>query len=122
MLARSMRKNPTSYFKKIGLKLRLLGWCHGSLCSGEHKSQCTANLRAIVDDLRSQGVAALVARGIQNLRLGYYFGCKREAEGDGGSSRTVQAYPASRSRVAMRAATRSGSSLNVRSSGEMATL
>src|SRR5262249_40775865 len=52
-----MTKNPTSYFKKTRIKAAAARVVSREPLSSAHKSQCTANLRAIVDDLRSQGVA-----------------------------------------------------------------
>jgi hypothetical protein len=63
----------------------------------------------------------VAARGIQRQLLGCYFGCKLGAEADPGHSRTVQRYPASRSRVAIWAATRWGSSLKACLSAEVVT-
>ena len=93
--------------------------------NAEHRA---VNLRAIVDDLRSQGFTSVraiaaqlnergiltpvVARGTQRQPLGCCRGCKQRAERDGGLSRTVHRYPAWRSRAAMRAATCWASPLN----------
>ena len=55
-------------------------------------------------------VRRAVERGTQRQPLGCYFGCKLGADADAEHLRTVQTYPASRSRIAMWAATRWGSS------------
>jgi len=60
------------------------------------------------------------ARGTQRQPLCCCRGCKLGSEGDG-LSRTTQRYPASRSRTAMRAATRWGSSLEACLSAEVVT-